>query len=426
MIRFLVVVFTCLSILCLTTLVLVNVKANDMFTRVYLPAVLDETQKPIPTATHSFTPTQVATPSATLTITPIPSATPIITPTPTKPACAVLGGIISSDLTLTGNCEYSVTRNTLVEADATLIINAGAIIRFLGPYYMKVDGVIQVNGNPSEPVRFTSGMSIPNPGDWVGLHIVGSKPSSITNAILEYAGGDSDTIWGALRLQGGAHLAEQVIVQRNLDNVVVLGSGGVQMKDSVLQQHNIDTPVVRLEGLSGALFSNNRIIDNTGVVIAIIGEDTLFENNTIENNISYGGTILGLYQGQAVGNLFRGNLVDGGSLIHVIGEVPESSITCNTFVDNEVGYNGQKNGSIIVVESNYNLSINNNNFLNGERAYDIFHKGYFELDATQNYWGTTSQDNISARIFDYYDDFNLRKVNYLPLLDVISLCAPEP
>jgi len=39
-----------------------------------------------------------------------------------------------------------------------------------------------------------------------------------------------------------------------------------------------------------------------------------------------------------------------------------------------------------------------------------------DLDATNNWWGTTHTDSIDTRIWDYYDDLTLRKVLYEPFL----------
>lgn len=57
----------------------------------------------------------------------------------------------------------------------------------------QAQGALVVQGTTTQPVRFTSGAMTPAAGDWAGLYFanVVDPRSSISNAIIEYAGGDS-------------------------------------------------------------------------------------------------------------------------------------------------------------------------------------------------------------------------------------------
>jgi hypothetical protein len=75
----------------------------------------------------------------------------------------------------------------------------------------------------------------------------------------------------------------------------------------------------------------------------------------------------------------------------------------NTFLDVARG---------IIVEDSA-PTINYNNFQN---AVGIYMKTFQNVDAIENFWGTTSLSEIDAKIWDFNDDFNLGKVNYTPFL----------
>jgi len=61
------------------------------------------------------------------------------------------------------------------------------------------------------------------------------------------------------------------------------------------------------------------------------------------------------------------------------------------------------------------LTIQNCNIINNSN-YNIRNKAKVNIDATNNYWGTTNKNEISDKIFDYYDDINYGKVIFEPFL----------
>lgn len=86
-------------------------------------------------------------------------------------------------------------------AAVTLTIEAGATLRFdsasdngleVGSSD-KRQGVLVANGTASSPITFTSAKDAPAPADWKNIYFNYSPPSgsSITNAVIEYAGGPS-------------------------------------------------------------------------------------------------------------------------------------------------------------------------------------------------------------------------------------------
>lgn len=95
---------------------------------------------------------------------------------------------------------------TPTSGPALLTIDAGVTVRFDTGKRLLVrahtvagnwvpQGALIVAGTAAHPVRFTSASATPAPGDWVGLYFseVVDPRDSVSNAIIEYAGADSQT-----------------------------------------------------------------------------------------------------------------------------------------------------------------------------------------------------------------------------------------
>ena len=85
-----------------------------------------------------------------------------------------------------------------IEPGVTLRFNPGGVSQLfvtghlVGSTYQP-QGVLIANGTAARPITFTSAASAPAPGDWSGLyfaHVVDPR-SSVSNAVISYAGGES-------------------------------------------------------------------------------------------------------------------------------------------------------------------------------------------------------------------------------------------
>jgi hypothetical protein len=91
------------------------------------------------------------------------------------------------------------------------------------------------------------------------------------------------------------------------------------------------------------------------------------------------------------------------------------TIEQNTIAKNSVGLQYSPEQLAITIQNN-NLQENSN--------YNFKITGTNDISIPNNYWGTTSTDEIKQKIYDYNFDFNLGKVNYTPILNQPAAGAP--
>ncbi len=73
-------------------------------------------------------------------------------------------------------------------------------------------------------------------------------------------------------------------------------------------------------------------------------------------------------------------------------------------------------------------TMGNNNFLGNDAAYELYNntsQGSSNIDATNNYWGTTNENEIKALIYDWFDDNSKGIVEYAPYLTEPNPDCPD-
>jgi hypothetical protein len=192
------------------------------------------------------------------------------------------------------------------------------------------------------------------------------------------AGGSANisvnTIAGSL---GAIIAASDSIIEANLitDNTVGIEVGRIYLSTS----GNSGNEIIRM----------NTITNNSqGIASSTAGGSAIIENNLIANN------------------------TNGISL------ASEAIIRNNTIIDNSLGIK-INNPSPSILFNNIQSNSMYNVQLNASMQNDV--------NVTYNWWGTTNTAEIDMKIWDYYDDFNLGKVDYSSFLTGPNAQAmPDP
>lgn len=174
---------------------------------------------------------------------------------------------------------------------------------------------------------------------------------------------------------------------------------------------------------------NNSITNNTagsygGGIWAIYNGGGQISNNTIANN-SAGNRGGGIYVYSSVAilnNAIIGNSAPAGGAIYSIYNPSfgcSGAITGNDINNNQAAQN--HNGGGIYLENGCRPNINDNDIYGNSAGSpsllnDIFNGNQvgFDLNAQNNYWGTTDSNVIEEHVWHFIDDSSLSIVNYYP------------
>ncbi len=222
-------------------------------------------------------------------------------------------------------------------------------------------------------------------------------------------------VGGVLKIEPGVKIYTTYGYSLSASNIIAKG----EKDNQILITSNEDTPSVGDFG--GVVFNpvNNacgydleyikiEYAENAIKLINYSGDQYTIENNSIINctliNNTYGIYNYGRYVNPIIKNNFFNNNSNADIYIH-------------QYSNPEITYN---NLNIIWIFQGSKPVINNNNIneINNSTANDI--------DATNNWWGTTNAGTINNNIYDYNDNNALGTVNYNPIAtSTITTAGPE-
>jgi len=254
----------------------------------------------------------------------------------------------------------------------------------------------------------------------------------------------------------GIHLVESNS-NRIIDNIASENSAGIKLEGS--SNHNVvgnntANSNTRHHGIWLWNSSNNTVTNNTAYLNNESGFCLDFsDNNTLTNNTANANNHSGIQLNfGSCHNTFTNNTVNNNSAsgIHLEDSSNYNIITDNTAKENSpcgINLYESSNNAIIcnLVQDNmqngfyltggsinnnisYNNIIENGNYNPSTGGYEWqFHNDQGDdVDAINNWWGTTNNDTINASIYDYKADSDKGVVTYLLRLDQPAPCAPEP
>ncbi len=366
-----------------------------------------------------------------------------------------------------------IDQNTFILPGVTVRIRPGATIELGREVLVTCRGIIDARGTAKEPVTFTwktkdapwdtiecvsciqKGKS--GPGQVVFEHciiehgggvIVNSSNAQVryctfqnniaTSLKLEYAGGviAHNTVRNnSTRLQeetgngGGINIysnktvrVEANQVYDNLSHGGRDGGGGiyafaysggeVQVINNTVRNNQSDRKAGGIfayaASVTGNTVINNQAVGSGGGICAI---RSVLKNNIIADNTAGEGG--GIYSegGTIVNNLIRDNRSPSGAgLYHLGGGI----ITRNSFVENRCG--GPDDCTAIVLSGNPEIQRNNIIASNGYALKFLSHSLSPDLQAIDNYWGTTDNDTIECLVHDWLENSGVGLVKWKPYL----------
>jgi hypothetical protein len=303
----------------------------------------------------------------------------------------------------------------------TTTINVGSVFSQLTVY--QPVSAISVNGSPliSDNVITGGGEITDNYG-----RLQGAVPAIQVNDGLPTI--SDNIIHGEM---GGSLVAYSSCT---ISNNILYGGVGIESGSSTIAHNDINGEV-NAEGNGLITIANNKIDRiRFGSCSSVISNNILVYGG-IEYGVDYGwGT-------PAVSEVISGNVISncpdypGAINIQTLG-----SVTINGNIIANSAYAG------INIKQSSNLTIQNNNILNNNgtgisidnspasninfnniqsnKQSSIYLKSPNNVNATYNWWGTTDTQAISQTIYDYYKDFNLGTVTFIPLLTSQNPSAP--
>jgi hypothetical protein len=378
----------------------------------------------------------------------------------TVQAATKVNGVINLDTTWTkANSPYNLTSSITVASGVTLTIEPGTVVQ-LNKNHQHKTATLRARGKTNDPISFTGGKPI-STGGWKittgdnAYSIVFSSSSTnwsqqtqsgciIENAVISNLvinGGSpkiSNSFLGNIDIWGGTP---------EISNNTIVGGIGVYAGSALIanntisqqnhyfwglvaQRYDRNNNVIIITRKATPFVSGNVIIGNISQVVQGIGFET--ENATITNNTIYGcyGRGIGFYEG--TGNaLIYGNTIYDCSYGIGINEtgllygdhnaviIIQRNLIRNTTlgIDSTLSVTVENNtieNNNVGIATNAQLSVIYNNIEGNNQS--IYLSSSNNLNATNNWWGTTDTQAISQSIHDIDDDSTLGKVTFVPFL----------
>ena len=340
-----------------------------------------------------------------------------------------VNGILSSDTTWTKeDSPVKLTGPVLVSVGVTLTIEAGVQVNLNG-HYILVNGTLHAVGTSDEPISIGggtyemldvnltefstswneqtgSGTLIEYASMSLEIHEVTPK---ITNSHLGHTKiFDTSLILSGLTFDRYAELevfGGSPVISNNFFNGSVIHVWG-------------GSPLISNNNITGVLSSNNfKYYPEYGVNIGGVRLDGVRHshgdiNAHVSGNTIVGHQLIGVYAAKGTTIIENNLIANSEDGIYVTGE---ATIQDNTIVNNEFG---------IRLDDCPLPTISNNNFQNNDWMNLLLDDITTDVDATNNWWGTTNTTAISEGIKDFNDDFNLGTVKFTPFLTEANTQAP--
>ncbi len=301
--------------------------------------------------------------------------------TEVRAATNVIGQITSNTTWTHSGSPYRLTGPVQIVSGVTLTIDSGVTVDFAG-YIMLVNGVLNAQGTPSSPILFLDSRNTQSSEYYVQFVASNSNHGTVPHeSIVENAVFNSTGV------------AVQGCSPKLSHNTFNQSSIRVSDSSATISNNYFKHGSITAGGNSSII---NNIIENGFDGIRLYGQ-AICEANTVTDCLEVG------IAGSEDTVTIKQNYVTNNRWIGISGT---GHIEANTIVNNKVG---------IQLGNSVNPTIKNNNIY-GNTENNIVIKDSTNIDASDNYWGTTEGSAIEQKILDSKDDFNLGTVTYQPFL----------
>ena len=320
-----------------------------------------------------------------------------------------LAGNLATNTTLEANRHYVVSSDVTVPPGVTLTIEPGAHIEFDGYHSLLVNGRLAATGTEDQMIVFTSRKEAPAPGDWRRIEFNSSADESEMRwCKIEYA---SNGIYA----KGVPLTLGHNLVRNNEQSGILILSAfdtPIEIRNHLLM--NNDTGIW-LENVDNGSIECNIVWDNNDVGIGC--QDGA---PSLRNNLSRGNAY-GLYCVYYSHPDCRHALLTENNWAIACGGWSKPTFRLCNFVHNNSG------GIFVFIPPNGAHAQPTVNFCNFDEQTILIHvvggpqaANEFDIDATNNYWGGLSVDEIDRLILDKHDVTSdlapyVGEVIYLPM-----------
>jgi parallel beta-helix repeat protein len=383
-----------------------------------------------------------------------------------------VGGIIEQNATWTEQNIYIVTDNILLFQGVTLTIEAGTTVKFNPGRGLNVEGgKLQINGTATDSVYMVPNYTGNETWNWQGLTI--NSATKTGEVVIKYA-----SIQGAVIGIKGQSSRYVEIINSKISHSFFIGINLVNSSfwniENNLLEHNYIGTEITASGF-GHQSTRNMIHQNTfsnfvtNISIQSSNLGACF-NNTVENNIikdaTHGIWLFSSSQGVAVNTQIRRNLIlnngfenEGFGIFASMDSViisenilwqnntavvfntsSNSYFHQNSIYQNQNGllfrnntsqlriedntFTGNKKDVISFQDNEAVLFRGNNIFRNFRDSAIVKNLTPFDVNITNNYWGTTHNIMLHRLFYDAHDDASLGELIYYPVLNSPNTLAP--
>ena len=326
----------------------------------------------------------------------------------------VLNGlyVTDNDTIKKENSPYFVTSGILVAYGGTLLIEPGVKLLMDSAIAIDLQGTLIARGTVSDSIVFSAYTSTKQ---WGYLQFSDSATDATFDTDTNYTGGcileycvvefaGSSSKYGALCIDYSSPYINCSSVRMNIKSGVYGSQSGSRIENCEIR-------------------SNTEKNHHGGGIYNFYGNLTI-KNCTItgNNTENWGG---GIYQNRGTAKIFYTLISDNEA---------SNYSACYYWSDDNMAYNTiNKNRCTASSRNTYtlyikgNTSVVHNNILTNIANYELENGeeyGSPNLDATNNYWGTTDENEIKNKIYDWFDDDTKGIVDYSPWLTEPDPDAP--